>query len=200
MNRYAWIAASMLLPVAAFAAGAPADGAHHAPHVANWWGLGEQYKETPALGWLTITFVIFATALILILKKPLNIHLENRSIAVKRAIEEARRAKDDAEARAKAAEAKLAALDSEVRKMKADFEAQGKSEAERLENVGRVTAARIQKDAEDTIAAEVDRAQQVLRAEAGRLALELAEERIKAVVTAEDDARLRTALVNHLSA
>ena len=27
----------------------------HVAHVANWWGIGGQYAESPALGWLTIT-------------------------------------------------------------------------------------------------------------------------------------------------
>lgn len=210
MKRIGFVAASLLFSVAAYAAGgAPggAGGAHgggsgevHHPHVSNWWGLGEQYKETPALGFLTITFFVFLTGLILLAKKPINIYLENRADTVKKAIEEARRAKDDAERRAREAEAKLAALDDEVRRLKGDFEAQGKAELERLEKVGREAAARIAKDAEDTIAAETERARQVLRAEAARLALETAEQRIRAAVTPDDDARLRQALVQHLQA
>jgi hypothetical protein len=25
----------------------------------NWWGIGEDYNSTPALGWYTLTFLIF---------------------------------------------------------------------------------------------------------------------------------------------
>lgn len=180
-------------------AAASGGGDHHA-HVANWWGIGEQYKDTPALGLMAVTFLVFLVGLIALLKKPLNIYLENRADTVKKAIEEARRAQDDAERRAREAEQRLAALDVEVQRLKSDFEAQGKAEAERLEKVGRDTAARITKDTEDTIAAEIERAQQALRAEAARLALEAAEVRIKAAVTQDDDARLRSALVQHLQA
>lgn len=208
MKRIAFVAGSLLFSLAAWAqAPGGAGGAHggghgevHHPHVSNWWHFGDAYKETPALGWLAITFVVFVVGLIAVAKKPMNVFLENRADAVRKAIEEATRAKADAERRAREAEEKLAALDAEVRRMKSDFESQGKAELERLEKVGRDTAARIAKDAEDTIAAEVDRARTVLRAEAARLALESAEERIKAAVTADDDARLRQSLVQHLQA
>jgi F-type H+-transporting ATPase subunit b len=208
VKRLGFFAASLLFSVAAFAeAPGGAGGAHaggsgevHHAHVANWWHFGEQYKESPALGWLAITFVLFFIGLVAIAKKPLNIFLENRADTVRKAIEEAKRAKEDAERRARDAEAKLAALDAEVRRMKSDFESQGRAELERMEKVGRETAARIAKDAEDTINAEIERAQNVLRKEAARLALETAEERIKAALTADDDARLRQSLVQHLQA
>ena len=60
MNRFNLIianAAALLWASTSFAAG----GGHHAePHIANMWGLGEKYAESPALGWLTITFALFA--------------------------------------------------------------------------------------------------------------------------------------------
>ena len=81
MKRIGFIGASLLFSVAALAEGGAPGGAggahgggsgeHHHPHVSNWWGLGEQYKETPALGFLTITFLVFLVGLIAILRKPL---------------------------------------------------------------------------------------------------------------------------------
>ena len=35
------------------------------PHVANWWGIGAKYAETPALGLLSITFLVFVGGLAL---------------------------------------------------------------------------------------------------------------------------------------
>ncbi len=195
----------VIIPVitgAATALGAGAEhgsGEHHA-EVKNLWGVGSQYAETPALGLLSITFLAFLAVLIVALKKPLAIFLENRADTVRKAIEEAKRAKDAAEARAKDAEAKLAALGGEVLRLKADFEAQGKAEAERLERLAHDAAARIAKDAEDTIAAEAQRAQLTLRQEAARLALELAEERIRGAVGDADEARLQKSLLDELHA
>lgn len=193
------IASSLSVPALAAGGGHDAGGGHGEPHVANWWALGKEHADAPALGWMFVTFITFVVVLAVLLKKPLTVHLENRSDQVKRAIEEAKRAKDAAEARAKDAEEKLRSLDTEMARLRAEFESQGKLEAERIEKLARETAARIQKDAEDTIAAERDRAKIQLQQEAGRLALELAEARIKGALSAADDARLQRSLVDHLS-
>ena len=168
---------------------------HGEAHVSNWFGIGPQYAETPALGFVIATFLIFAGGLVYFVRPKLMVHLENRSDDVRKAIEEATRAKDAAEARAREAEEKLARLADDMKQMKVDFEVQGKSELERLEKLAHQTAARIAKDAEDTIAAESVRAQQMLRAEAARLALDLAEQKIRTALSADDDVRLQAALV-----
>ena len=184
----------------AFAEGAAHGGGEHHAEVKNWWGVGAEHAESPALGLLSITFLTFVGVLVVALRKHLGVYLENRADTVKKAIEEAKRAKDAAEARAKDAEAKLAALGGEVLRLKADFEAQGKAEAERLEKLAHDAAARIAKDAEDTIAAAAQRAQLTLRQEAASLALELAEERIRGAVGDADEARLQKSLLDELHA
>ncbi len=179
-----------------------AADAEHVPHLSdiNMWGMGEKYADMPALGWLTITFFIFVAVVVTFARKPLSTYLETRADTVERAIAEATRAKNDAERRARDAEAKLAALDTEVRAMKADFEAQGKADAERIEKAAAEMSLKIAKDAEDTIGAEIQRAREQLRAEASKLALALAEERIKGLLNDADDARLKTSLINDLAA
>lgn len=189
---------SLLSSTTAFAA--EGTGGHHEPHISNMWGVGGQYAETPALGFLTITFLVFVLGLFFILRKPISIYVENRSHSVRKAIEEAQRAKAAAEARAREAEAKLASLDDEMKRLRGDFEVQGKAEMARIEKMADETAVRIAKDAEDTIAAESERARQTLRAEAARLALELAEERIRGALSSDDDARLQKALIAGLDA
>ncbi len=212
MNRIAYSTSrGALLVLALLAPGALAESAdatkghegaggvqEHVAHVANWWSLGAKHADAPALGWLTITFLIFVIGLVVLLRPQLRMHLENRSDRVQRAIEEATRAKQLAEQKARDAQAKLAALDSEMIKLRADFEEQGRAEAVRMDQLAAQTAARIQKDAEDTINAERDRATLSLRAEASRLALEMAEERIKGALTGSDDARLQQQLLKHL--
>jgi F-type H+-transporting ATPase subunit b len=162
--------------------------------------MGAAYAETPALGWLACTFALFVGLLVYFGARPLKEHLQTRADAVEKAIAEATRAKEAALARARDAEAKLAALDGEVQKMKADFEAQGKAEAERIEAAAAEMAKKIAKDTEDMVAAEVERAREALRAEAAKLALQTAEERIKQMLGPADDARLRGSLVKDLQA
>lgn len=168
------------------------------PHVANWWHVGPEWAESPALGMLSITFVIFVAILVAVLRPRISLMLQGRAHDVKKAIEEATRAKEAAQLREREANAKLAALGDEMKKLRADFESQGKAELERLEKMAQDAAVRIAKDAEDTITAESERARTSLRAEAAKLALELAEERIKGALTSADDARLQKALVERL--
>lgn len=194
------LAASAVASSSVLAAGGGGEGAHHEPHVANWWGLGSQYAQSPALGFVTITFLIFVSALLWILKPRIRSLLEERAYNVRKAIEEAQRARADAEARARDAEAKLAALAGEMAKLRGEFELQGKTEMQRIEKMAGETAVRIAKDAEDTITAETERARQVLRAEAAKLALELAEERIRGALSGDDDTRLQKALIAGLAA
>lgn len=201
---------SMFVATAAFAAehgeaaaahGEAAAGGHHgAPHVSNWFGIGEQYADTPALAWLTVTFLVFVGLLVWFGRPAIKKHLETRADTVEKAIAEARRAREDAEKRAKDAEAKLAALAGEVEKMKAEFTAQGQLESERINVAAADMAKKIARDAEDTIGAETERAKEALRVEASKLALQLAEERIKQLLTDADDGKLKTSLIQGLSA
>ncbi len=198
MNRHTVVlTVSLLSASAALAAGG--GGGHHEPHIANVWGLGEKYADTPALGWLSITFAIFAFGLVRLAGPAIKKHLVTRADAIEHAMAEAKKAKDEAERRAKDAEAKLAALEGEVARMQSAFEAQGKLEAERIQKAAEEMAKKIGRDAEDTIAAETQRAREQLRAEASTLALQLAEERIKKLLSAADDQKLTKTLITELS-
>ena len=199
MNRHTVVVVTSALFSASAALAAGGGGGHHEPHIANVWGLGEKYADTPALGWLSITFAIFAFGLVRLAGPAIKKHLVTRADAIEHAMAEAKKAKDEAERRAKDAEAKLAALEGEVARMQSDFEAQGKLEAERIQKAAEEMAKKIGRDAEDTIAAETQRAREQLRAEASTLALQLAEERIKKLLSAADDQKQTKTLITELS-
>lgn len=190
------VVAALVAPDLAFAAG----GEGHEPHVANWWGLGKEHQEAPALGWLSITFLIFVGAVFKWAKKPLQTFLESRSSEVRQALEEATRAKVEAEARAAEYEERLRKLDEEIAALKDEFRGRGEAEAERIEAAARSAAERINKDTEDTIAAEYEKAREALKAEGARLALELAEDRIRGAVDKGDHERLYQSFIQDLSA
>jgi F-type H+-transporting ATPase subunit b len=199
VNRHTVVVVTSALFSASAALAAGGGGGHHEPHIANVWGLGEKYADTPALGWLSITFAIFAFGLVRLAGPAIKKHLVTRADAIEHAMAEAKKAKDEAERRAKDAEAKLAALEGEVARMQSDFEAQGKLEAERIQKAAEEMAKKIGRDAEDTIAAETQRAREQLRAEASTLALQLAEERIKKLLSAADDQKQTKTLITELS-
>lgn len=191
---------TFLVPALGLAEGGGGHGGgHHEPHVTNWVSLGEVNKHAPALAWLSLTFVIFVGILLYFVKRPLGNYLEHRHVSIKNAIEEARIAKEEAERKKREYEQRLQQLDDEVVKMRAEFEARGRSEMERLEAAGKAAAERILKDAESTIAADFARAQDALKAEASRLALQLAEQRISAALTEADEAQLRTSFISEIA-
>jgi F-type H+-transporting ATPase subunit b len=170
-------------------------GAEHMPHVANWWGLGGEWAHAPALGFLSITFLVFVGLLYAALKKPLGGYIEQRSNEVKNALEEAQKAKREAEAKAREYEERLSKLDGELDQLKSDFKTRGEAEMKRLEAAGKAAAERILKDAEDTIAAEFEKAQTALKLEASRLALDLAEDQIRGRIAAADHMRLEQGFI-----
>lgn len=186
---------SLLYSSLAFASG---DG--HGPHITNWFQLGSEYQNTPALGWLSFTFFTFAGMLVFWVRKPLGRYLATRSDSVSKALTEAKKAKEAAEARAAESAAKLSALEGEIEALKAEFRAQGEAELRRMEEAAKATAARINKDAEDTLQAETERARELLKAEGARIALQLAEERIRGAVADADHARLTQNFIQDLSA
>ena len=179
----------------AMAAGGAEAGDHGAPHVQNWWGLGSEWAHAPALGFLMITFVVFVGLLYAAMKKPLGGYIEQRSNDVRNALEEAQKAKAAAEAKAAEYEERLSQLDGEFDKLKSDFRTRGDAEVRRLEAAGQAAAARILKDAEDTISAEFDKAQTALKLEASRLALTVAEEMIRSNIANDDHARLEQGFI-----
>jgi F-type H+-transporting ATPase subunit b len=174
-------------------------GGHGEPHVANWFKLGSEHAEAPALGWLTVTFVIFVAIIVRSVRRPLNNFLEARAEDVKTALAEAKQAKEDAEAKAREYEDRLAKLDSEIASLKDEFRSRGEAEMKRLEAAGQKAAERVLRDAEDTVAAEFEKAQQALKLEASKIALELAEDRIRGALGDKDHARLETDFIQDVA-
>jgi F-type H+-transporting ATPase subunit b len=186
------------------AAKTAAEGAHDAghaeAHIANWWNVGADYSDSPALGLLAITFLIFAGGLIISVRGPLSNFLEARSRDIKNAIEEASRAKAEAEAKAAEYEKRLAALDTEIDSLRNDFEKQGQAERDRLEAAGKALAERIAADTEATVSAEIIRARETLHNDAAQGAVALAEKKVKELLAADDESNLTQGFVKSLSA
>jgi F-type H+-transporting ATPase subunit b len=154
----------------------------------NWWGIGSAYKNSPALGWTLVTFAIFLAVLIKFAKKPLSDFLLERSLNIKNAIEEARRAKLDAEAKLKQYEQRLLDLDAEISQMRADFQHQGELERARLKQEAEKIAEQIRKESEQSLKAEVAKALQALKQEVAEKILANAQKNLS--LNAEFDAKL----------
>lgn len=202
-TKAGFVALTLLVAGQAWAGGHGAEAAgdaadHHAPHIANWWNFSDHHA--PALGWLMVTFVVFAGGMAFALRGPLSNYLEARSENIRSAIQEAADAKAEAEERAREYESRIAKLDDELVALKAEFKAQGEAERDRLKAAGEAVAARIAKDAEDTISAEMRRAEAALQAEAAKLAVQSARAALSSEVKADDQSRLHASFLQSLSA
>lgn len=131
----------------------------------NWWGLGSAYQNNPAMGWMLVTFSIFLFATYRFIRRPLADYLQARSDAIRNAIQEGARAREEAESKLKLYENRLLQLDAEIAKMKADFAHQGELEKARLKIEAEQIAGQMLKESEQSMKAEVSRALHDLKKE-----------------------------------
>jgi F-type H+-transporting ATPase subunit b len=161
----------------------------------NWWAFD---PHAPALGWLLVDFAVFVLILYWFGRKPMAAFLQNRSNAIRTALEEARQAKAEAEARAAELEQRVKALDGELQQIREDIKRLGENERERLIAEGEKAARRMLADTELQIQNELDRARASLKNQALDEALALAEQQLRAQMTAKDYSRLNSEFTQSL--
>jgi F0F1-type ATP synthase membrane subunit b/b' len=154
------------------------NGTASSDHGINWWHLGTQYKDSPALGWLIITFLIFVYAIARAIKKPLALYLETRAKDISQKIQEGFLAKKESEEKLATYEKKLQSLNLEIEKLRTAFSEQALSEKKERERSAQEMRDRILRDAEDTIKANFERSKNRLADEVINKAMILAEEKI----------------------
>ena len=141
-------------------------------------------------GFYIIDFVIFVGLLWYFVRGPARKFLEKRHQAVKEEMEEATRIKGEAEERLARYEKLLSGLEGEVAKMRDEFKADGRRERERIMNDALKAAQKIKKDAEVRLSQEINQVRADLESEVAKRALEIAEEKIKQRVGAEQQREL----------
>lgn len=149
----------------------------------NWWRVGDPHVHEPALGWMILTFAVFAGLLVYFFKRPLRSYFEMRHDHMKQAILEAKEAKELAASRLEQAKQKWLALENEILAMRRSIVEQGEQEQALLERTAQDIAERIKRDAQATIQAEKDRSDLELQSLVGRLAIELAQKDIKELLS-----------------
>jgi F-type H+-transporting ATPase subunit b len=175
----ALLAASLCAAVVAFAAeegGAHPGGGVHIP-----WG--EIIKQA-------INFLILAGVLVYFLRKPLSSFLKERSDLLRKAIDDAAKARAEAAEKLAAIETRTAKLADEIAGMNAKMDVEAAAEARRLQETAAVEISRIRVQAEFTGEQEVKKAREELRREASLLAARAAEELVRKTLSPEDQERL----------
>jgi len=181
------------------------DHEHHVPKFEEYnffYGfLGEKDDVEPSLLWRPVgTPVPFAAMLlnsavlywllVRFAKKPLAAALKSRKASILRGMEEAGQMKKEAEARLADYEQKLATVDQEIERVRADMRAAGQSERKRILAEAKEKRARMERDAQTLIGQELKSAREGLLAEMSRAALRSAETTLRAKITLGDQARL----------
>jgi F-type H+-transporting ATPase subunit b len=144
--------------------------------------------ETTADIYEVINFLIIALAIVVPLFRVLPKFLRNRKEKLRGDIESARKVTEDANARLSAVEAKLASLDQEIQKFRAEVETESLQDEARIKASLGEESARIVETAEQEIGMAAAQARRGLRHFASDLAVDQAAKQL--VLTPETDRAL----------
>jgi F-type H+-transporting ATPase subunit b len=143
--------------------------------------MGKKIGLSPKASYWAFTGLNFAVVLGLILWMVILKVLpamRDRTVSIRSAMEAAKKASEDANARLAAIEGRLAKLDSEVSGLKSQAENDFKAEEQRIREQAEQDAARVVQAAEQEIATAAKTARRELKVFAADLAVSLAEKRI----------------------
>lgn len=156
-------------------------GAHHPD-------TGAQLKD---FAWRVLDFALLAAILWWAIKKA-NVKgaLADRRDGIEKALTEAVRAKEAAEAKMAEYADKLARANKEIEEIQAAMKRDSEAERERIIAEAKVAAVKIREQAAQAAEQEVLKARMELRQEAGRLAVQLAEQTLKEKIEKNDQDRL----------
>jgi F-type H+-transporting ATPase subunit b len=190
------------LMLAVFGAAAQEHGAEPAHGEAA--GHGEHSKEsTPPANvnlWKTANFAILALALGYLIVKNVGPMFAARSVEIRKGIEDSTRLAKEAQANAAAIEARLANLSSEIEAMRAAARQEAAAEGDRLRKETERELAKIETNAGQEIASALKAAQLELKTYAGRLAVDLARQKVRERITPADQDALVQNFVSGLEA
>lgn len=181
------------------------DHEHHVPKFEEYnffYGfLGEKDDVEPSILWrpvgtpvpfgaMLLNSAVLYWLLVRFAKKPIAAALKSRKASILRGMEEAGQMKKEAEARLADYEQKLATVDQEIERVRADMRAAGQSERKRILAEAKEKRTRMERDAQTLISQELKSAREGLLGEMSRAALRSAESTLRAKVTLGDQSRL----------
>jgi F-type H+-transporting ATPase subunit b len=151
-------------------------------------------KEAPTkdemLVWEWANFVLLAAAAGYILNKHLPPFFKSRTAEIQKDITEAQQTKQTAEMRAAEMEARLKSLGADIEKFRTQAKVEMEQEAARIRRETVLQIEKFQKQAEQEIESASNLASRELREYAAKLALDLAEQRIRTRLDVSTEAGL----------
>jgi F-type H+-transporting ATPase subunit b len=167
------LAVYFLAEVTAFASGGGEGGGSHA---AEW-------KD---FGWRMLNFVILIGFLYWFLAKKIKEFFSGRRTDIKASLEDAHKAKEDAEKKYSEYAAKLEKATEEIGGIVEMIKAQGMTEKQKIVEDAQKAAAKIEEDTKTRMEQEFKNASNQLREEAVQLSVQMAEEILKRSITVQD--------------
>jgi F-type H+-transporting ATPase subunit b len=150
--------------------------------------------------WRVLNLVIFILILAYILRSKVRIGqvFENRAATIVKELEQAKRDKQEAEARLAELETRLRSLDQEVAGIRAEAERESAREAGRVREAAAADAEKIRLAAQREIAGAMKAARTELRAFVAEQSVAMAEGIIRREIRPEDNARMLNKYVDDL--
>jgi len=150
-------------------------------------GHGGQLKD---FLYRIFNFAVMFGLLAYFVTKPIKRGMAGRRESIEQALEEARRAQAEAEAKFAEYDAKLAKANEEIEEIYAAIRREGELERDQIVASAKAMAVKIEQDADKNASLAVEKARAELRQEAARLAVSLAREMVEKNFTADDQKRL----------
>lgn len=176
----AYISAIVLLASAGFASEG-GEGAHHADHAAA------QMKD---FGWRVLNFAVLAGIIVWALKKAdVKGSLAARQAGIEKSLKDAESARDAAEAKLREYSVKLDQASKEIDELHAAIVREGEQEKNRIIAEANSAAEKIVAQAALSAEQETVKARNELRAEAARLAVEIATGKLAGAIQKNDHDR-----------
>lgn len=158
----------------------------------------EEGNSDPWIWWKWANFLILAGALGYLVSKPAASYFRGQSEEIARGIAEAAKVKLEAEARAAQIEKRLTGLSAEVEKLRSEARAEMTSEFERLGREAERQIKRLRLQAEQEIELIAKAARHEIKVYSAELALQFAEQRIRAGLDQETQTALANAFIRDL--
>jgi F-type H+-transporting ATPase subunit b len=155
-------------------------------------------KSEPSEIWKWANFAILAVALGYVVTKTIPPAFKARTAEIQKGIAEARTIKEEADKRAAAVEAKIKSLGADIEKLRTESKAEMQAEGSRIQQETAAQIARLEAQAALEIEVAGKAAQRDLKAYAAKLALELAEQRVRTRLDGAAEAGLVNGFVQDL--
>lgn len=149
-------------------------------------GEGEHVGMDKDFAWRVVNFVILMALLYKLGWAKIKSFFVGRREEIKIALEEAVKAKEEAEKKFKEYSDRLDKADREIEQISEMIRSQGEVEKEKIIESAKVTAAKMKEDAQARMEQELKSAGNLLRAEAAELSVKMAEEVLKKSIKEKD--------------